>query len=58
MSAGPLKLEEAHAIAEVLGVEPEALTKPADDRADALAQFRAAELAIAGALRHSHSPGR
>jgi transcriptional regulator with XRE-family HTH domain len=44
----PLKWEEGHAIAEVLGVDPESLTGPADDRADLLAQLRAAELAIAG----------
>lgn len=44
----PLKWEEGHAIAEVLGVDPEALTGPADERSDALAQLRAAELAIAG----------
>jgi transcriptional regulator with XRE-family HTH domain len=43
----PLKVEEAHAIAEVLGVEPEALSSPANERADLLGQVRAAELAIA-----------
>jgi hypothetical protein len=43
----PLKWEEGHAIAEVLGVEPESLTRPADERATLLAEMRAADLAIA-----------
>jgi transcriptional regulator with XRE-family HTH domain len=43
----PLKCEEAEAIAQVLGVDYQALTTPADDRSGALAQIRAAELAIA-----------
>jgi transcriptional regulator with XRE-family HTH domain len=42
----PLKWEEGHAIAEVLGVDPESLTVPTEERAALLEELRAAETAI------------
>jgi len=43
----PLKLEEAHVIAEVLGVDPRSLVETAAERIAALAELRAAEEEIA-----------
>jgi transcriptional regulator with XRE-family HTH domain len=42
----PLKWEEGHVIAEVLGVDPESLTRPADERTEALEKLNTAEAAI------------
>jgi transcriptional regulator with XRE-family HTH domain len=42
----PLKWEEGHAIAAVLGVDPESLTVPTEKRVALLEELRAAETAI------------